>query len=268
MGVIAIHSYKGGTGKSVISVNLASALANEGKDVALLDLDLRAPSLDATFKAEGKHWINDLLEGRCEPLDVLTDYSKQKGTPGRLFVALANPAMEAIRETVGRDKRWEVRALRRLLRLRDYLLERMGVQHMLLDTSPGLSYASINSVAVADLVLVITTWDASDISGTQGMVNELYRLLERRAAVLMNKVPEQLIANEDLRKRMVKQFKSAFKLPVVDLLPCYCDVLQLERNVVMVLERPEHPFSRMLVQMARGLDKLVAELKPRPSPAA
>jgi ATP-binding protein involved in chromosome partitioning len=43
--VILVLSGKGGVGKSTISVNLAFALANEGKNVGLLDLDFHGPSI-------------------------------------------------------------------------------------------------------------------------------------------------------------------------------------------------------------------------------
>jgi len=103
--VLAVHSYKGGTGKTLISMNLAAILAKQGKNVCLIDLDLRAPSLDATFAADGKYWVNDFLSGKCEPMDMLKDFSKEKATNGRLLVGLANPSMEAIREIVTKDKK-------------------------------------------------------------------------------------------------------------------------------------------------------------------
>ena len=48
--IIAVHSYKGGTGKTSLSVNLAATYARRGKKVCLMDLDFRAPSLHALFK--------------------------------------------------------------------------------------------------------------------------------------------------------------------------------------------------------------------------
>ena len=253
--VLAVHSYKGGTGKTLVSMNLAAILASQGKDVCLIDLDLRAPSLDATFPADGKYWVNDFLSGTCEPMDLLKDFSKEKNTSGRLLVALANPSMEAIRDIVTKDKRWEMGALRRLLSLKEFLTKNQAMDYVILDTSPGLSYGSINAVATADLVLVVSTWDASDITGTQGMIGELYDLLEKRAIVVMNKIPEQLIIGEEMKKRLADQFKRAFKLPVMELLPCYCDVLRQERATIMAFDKPDHPFSKSLVEIAGEVEK-------------
>lgn len=256
--VITVHSYKGGTGKTFVSANLAAILAMQGKNVCLIDLDLRAPSLDATFAA-GKYWINDFLNGSCEPIDIIKDFSEEKNTSGKLFVALANPSMEAIRDIVTKEKRWEMGALRRLLSLKDFLLNNMSIDYMILDSSPGISYGSINAVAAADLVLVISTWDASDITGTQGIITELYELLERRSVVIVNKIPEQLIMNEELKKRLIYQFKKAFKLPVMDLLPCYCDVLRQERATIMALDNPHHPLSMALAEEAKQLEKMLGK---------
>jgi septum site-determining protein MinD len=254
--VLAVHSYKGGTGKTIISTNLAAILSREGRNVCLIDLDLRAPSLDKTFGVEGeKFWVNDFLDGECEPSDILFDVSTGRGLKGRLLVALANPSMEAIRATVASDRKGEMRALRRLLALRDHLLKKLAMDYIILDTSPGLSYASINAVAVADLMLVVATWDASDLAGAQGMVGELYSMLEKRAIVLMNKIPRQLLINGSTKRRLADQFKKAFKLPVVDLIPCYCEVLRQERSTIMAFERPKHPFSRTLTGVAKRIEE-------------
>jgi len=253
---ITVHSYKGGTGKSIVSTNLAAILSREGKNVCLIDLDMRAPSLDKTFGVEGrKFWINDFLYGKCEPSDILFDVSKGRKLEGKLFVALANSSMKVIRETVAVDRKREMGALRCLLMLKDHLLKKLAMDYVILDASAGLSYASINAITAADLVLVISTWDASDLAGAQGMIGELYSMLEKRALVLMNKIPEQLLIDEATKKRLTDQFMTAFKLPVIDLLPCYCEVLRQERATIMALERPKHPFSRSLVEVAKRIEE-------------
>src|SRR5260370_17516148 len=43
--IISVQSFKGGTGKSTISANLAVTLAQLGKRVGVVDLDLEGPDL-------------------------------------------------------------------------------------------------------------------------------------------------------------------------------------------------------------------------------
>jgi septum site-determining protein MinD len=254
-GVITVHSYKGGTGKSLVSANLAAILAREGKSVCVIDLDMHAPSLDKTFGVDGrKFWVNDFLAGKCEPTDILFDVAKVRKLEGKLFVALANPSMVAIRESVSTDKKQEMRSLRRLFTLKEHLMGKLAMDYVILDTGPGLNYASINAVTVSDIVLLLTTWDKADLSGTQGMVSEICRMLDKRSIVIMNKIPEQLIIDEATKNRLIDQFSTTLKLPVVDLLPCYCDVLRQDRATIMALERPRHAFSQRLVGVARHIE--------------
>jgi chromosome partitioning protein len=51
----AFHSYKGGTGKTTVASNCAALLAKKGARVALLDLDVYAPSLYTYFEREPKN---------------------------------------------------------------------------------------------------------------------------------------------------------------------------------------------------------------------
>ena len=114
--IVAVHSYKGGTGKTLLSVNLAAAFAKHGKKVCLFDLDFRAPSLFAILKVgNADYWLNDYLNGTCDIDKVLLDLSSRIPGNGKFFVALANPSTEAIREMSAKDRKWEMRALGKLL---------------------------------------------------------------------------------------------------------------------------------------------------------
>jgi septum site-determining protein MinD len=255
--IIAIHSYKGGTGKTLLTVNLAAMFANMGKKVCILDLDFRAPSLQSLFKLTGSdYWLNDYLNGACEVGKVLIDYTPQCKCSGEMLVGLANPATEALRDMSSKDRKWEMRALGRLLSLKNTLLNDMELDYLIFDTSPGLQYSSINAIVSADVVLVVSTIDASDIEGTRRMTQELYDLFEKKAAILMNKVPIEFLSTPVDREGVYKRFESTHTLPVLKVIPCFCDVLRAGGTKIFARDDPDHPFTKHLREVAGKIEKL------------
>ena len=254
--IIAVHSYKGGTGKTSLSVNLAATYARRGKKVCLMDLDFRAPSLHAIFKKQNlDYWLNDYLNGVCEIDKVLVDATKDHGNSGKLMVALANPTTEAIRDMTAKDRKWEMKALGRLLSLRSALLNEGDFDYIIFDTSPGLQYSSINAIVTADIVLVVTSLDASDINGSQRMTSELYDLFEKKTGILINKVIADYLSSKEEEKKFNKRIKEIHSLPVLATIPCFCEVLRAAGNFIFTEERPEHPFTETLENLATKVEK-------------
>lgn len=253
--IIAVHSYKGGTGKTLLSVNLAATFAKHGKNVCLFDLDFRAPSLATLLKVGNTdHWLNDYLNGTCEIDKVLVDLSDRVHDKGKLFVGFANPATEAIRDMSAKDRKWEMRALGRLLALKNSVLNDKNFDYILFDTSPGLQYSSINAIVSADLVLVATTFDKSDMDGTRRMLRELYDLFEKKTEIVLNKIFD---ASSKTRKEEVQAtIKDVYQVPLLGLIPCFCDVLRAEGDVIFAQEKPDHPLTKILDQMANEIDHM------------
>ena len=75
-----------------------------------------------------------------------------------------------------KDRKWEMEALGRLLSLKERLLKDMNFDYVICDSSPGLQYSSINAIVAADVVLVVTSIDRSDVEGTQRMIHDIYDL--------------------------------------------------------------------------------------------
>jgi septum site-determining protein MinD len=254
--IIAVHSYKGGTGKTSLSVNLAASYAKRGKKVCLMDLDFRAPSLHILFKDQkSEYWLNDYLNGICEIDKVLIDASKDYGNGGKLLVALANPSTEAIRDMTAKDRKWEMKALGRLLSLRSSLLNDRGLDYLILDTSPGLQYSSINAIVTADVVLVVTSLDSSDINGSKRMTSELYDLFEKKTGILVNKVITDYLSSEKEQKKFDKHIKNLYSLPVLATIPCFCEMLRAAGDYIFSEEKPDHPFTATLDKLATKVEK-------------
>lgn len=251
--IIAVHSYKGGTGKTLLSVNLAAAFAKQGKKVCLFDLDFRAPSLCTIFKTENaESWLNDYLNGTCGISKILVDLSSRVQGNGNFFVGLANPSTEAIRDMSAKDRKWEMHALGRLLSLRNLLLNDKEFDYLIFDTSPGLQYSSINAIVAADFVVVATTGDRSDVDGTRRMLNELYSLFEKKTGLVLNKVLDS--ASKARATEMQGKIKDIYQVPMLGLVPCFCDILRAEGNFIFVQDKPDHPFTRILGEMVRKIE--------------
>jgi septum site-determining protein MinD len=253
--IIAVHSYKGGPGKTLLSVNLAATFAKTGKKVGIFDLDFRAPSLFAILKSENaEFWFNDYLNSNCDAEKVLIDLSSKISGGGKLYAGLANPATEAIRDMSSKDRKWEMRALGRLLALKESLLKNKQFDYIILDTSPGLQYSSINAIVAADFVVVATTGDRSDVDGTKRMLAELYNLFEKKTGLVLNKVLDSSSTAMAKRSEMGEKVKTTYHVPMLGIVPCFCDILRAEGNLIFVEDKPDHPFTKIVGEMAKKIE--------------
>src|SRR5260370_5510770 len=99
--VIAVHSFKGGTGKTPLTAKIAATLALHHR-VGVMDLDLSGPGLHVLFglkKGEVKATMTDIFLGDATPSDVIIDltprFPKLKG--GLYFCPASNKVEDMLR---------------------------------------------------------------------------------------------------------------------------------------------------------------------------
>ncbi len=66
--IVSIHSFRGGTGKSNTTANLATMVACLGKRVGVIDTDIQSPGIHVLFglsEEKINRTLNDYLWGRC-----------------------------------------------------------------------------------------------------------------------------------------------------------------------------------------------------------
>jgi chromosome partitioning protein len=197
---IAFHSYKGGTGKTTIASNFAVLLAKKGYRVFLLDLDVYAPSLQAYFEREPPKWINDFLWNNAKVEEVLVDLTSATlsnnnitHNSGKLYVGFCNPKKEEIYRLDGAGKQdsSKIQLLRRFVLLREQIISNYDADYILIDTSPGIRYWSINALAVADTLFLTLKMDNLDIDGTRKMASDIYSSFSKFGAksyLVLNRV--------------------------------------------------------------------------------
>jgi len=255
--VITIHSYRGGTGKTSVATNVATGLSQSGKATCLIDMDFRAPSLNTMFDYKPDHWINDYLEGRCELNSALVDMSHKLGLEGKLLIGFANPDVNAAREMMEKGKKWHLTAFQRLAKAKEDLLGN-GMEYIILDTSPGVHYSAVNAIVASDDVVVITTTYKSDLDGISNLISGIYELLGKNVSILVNKVAPAVIAADDGSK-VGKWLEDEFKLDVIGLIPCYCEVLNFDGilenpSSAFIIEQPDHPFAKAIAEITQKLE--------------
>jgi septum site-determining protein MinD len=258
---ISIHSSRGGTGKTVIATNLACVLACRGFNVALLDVDFRAPSLATIFsKAINrpvKYWLNDFLNGRCKQEKILIDISNSYNLKGKLQVGLANPSIEAIQNMMEKSQAWEVSAVKMLFSLLSSLYNDMGIDYCIFDTSPGVQYSSVNALASSDVCVIVMNSDLVDLDGAKNMLKDIFDILQKKTFIILNKFSPENRIDPNEESDLASKIEAVLKHPVISTIPCYCDVLKAERMALLAIQKPDHPFIRKLEEVANKIDCLL-----------
>lgn len=250
---LAFHSYKGGTGKTSISANLALIFARAGSNVCVLDYDFRAPSQHIIFKATPEHWVGEYLEGRFEIDQILLDLSNRFSTCGKLLAGFADPSTDAIREMMGKDRKWETKSLHRTLSAKDRVLKDLGMDYLIFDTSPGMQFSAANALAVSDLNVVVTKADEFDTEGTKRMISGLYEVLGRKTGLIVNRMIGMEAYSPEAAQKLKLRLEREFNLPVLGIIPCFCDVHSAGGQGLQILLQPGHLFVKKLIEISKEI---------------
>jgi septum site-determining protein MinD len=253
---LAFHSYKGGTGKTSLVVNLGAIYAKQGLNVCILDFDFRAPSLNVLFKGRPEFWLNDYLEDKCGIIDTLVDQSDRFKLPGSLWVGFANPALEALKDIMSKDRKWEVKALTKTLAGKKEILQEKKIDYLIYDTSPGAQYSSINALAGADLVSLVMKADEFDLAGTKELARGVYEALGRKSGIVLNKIPLEQVAAAGGKEKFGRQIEAEVGLPLVGMIPCMCELMAFGGKSIYAIDKPDHTFTRSVSEIAETLKKM------------
>jgi flagellar biosynthesis protein FlhG len=189
--IYAVGGGKGGTGKSFITASLGTILAQAGKRVLLVDLDLGASNLH-TFLALGKPQMS-LKQYLNKEVQNINDVVIQTKQPNLSIISSSGCSLE-IANLYYAQKVKLIKAIRKL-----------SYDYLFIDLGSGTHYNTLDFYLIANEGIIITTPEPISIENMFRFMKSLY--LRKIKAVLKNN-GLNIICREYLKSVKDSQIKS------------------------------------------------------------
>ncbi len=237
--IISIHSFRGGTGKSNTTANLASLLAKRGYKVGVVDTDIASPGIHILFgidETDMEHSLNDYLWGNCDIEQCARDVTDNIGNNinGKVYLIPSSVKPGEIARVLREG--YDVGLLNDGFQ---DLIEVFDLDALLIDTHPGLNEETLLSIAISDVLLLILRPDQQDYQGTSVTVEVARKLDVPEMYLLVNKVPAKF-PPADVQERVEK----TYNVEVASVLPHSDEMMILASSGIFSLKFPEHEISK------------------------
>ncbi len=181
--VLTVTSGKGGVGKTTTTANLAISFAGMGSKVLCIDGDIGLRNLDVVLGLENRivYDLVDVIEGRCRVRQAMI---RDKRLPELYLI----PAAQT------RDK--TAVSPSDMIRLCEEL--KPDFDWILIDSPAGIERGFRNSIAPADIVLVVTNPEVSAVRDADRIIGLIEAEEKGPARLVINRVNPVLIRRGDM----------------------------------------------------------------------
>jgi pilus assembly protein CpaE len=234
--VISIFSSKGGTGKTMLTTNLATAIADvTGKDTAAVDLDVDMGDVFSYFGIEAKFQIQDLIDlGEGANRETIISHAHQITDNLYAFGAQPDPTVETPGgEVVGKF----LRALRNQF------------PYVVVDASADYTDLALSCFDLSDAICLVT---ALDVVGVKHLSKALDTLVgigipRDRFRIVLNRADSKVgLDSSDVERVMKIQVDTM--IPSSRLVP-----MSLNRGKPVYLEEPNSDITKSIRELATRL---------------
>jgi pilus assembly protein CpaE len=231
---IVVFSTKGGTGKTFVATNLAAGLAQTGKRVALVDLDLQFGDAAIALGLVPERTIFDLVQAYAEfDVPLLEEFMVKHGSGLSILPAPLYPD-EAERITVDDVQR---------------VLEviQAGYDYVVVDTPPFFEERILVALDWADYVLLIAGLDIPSVKHLKTVFRTMGLMAypEEKLFIIMNRADSKVgLEVSEVEKHLNRKVKSAISSSV--------EVPRaLNAGELLLLSKPGTKVSRELANLVK-----------------
>ena len=249
--VLTVFSPKGGVGKTTTSVNLALALASDGRrKVCLVDLDLAFGDVAITLQLFPTHSIEHLI-GSEATLDVATVEGMLTPHDSGVMV-LAAPSLPDARDRV--TGALVTRVLKTLQERFDYVV---------VDSAPTFDEPTLTALDGTDECVIVATLDVPTLKNVRVALDtlDMLSLVLGHRHLLLNRADDQVGLRAD-------KVESILGLEVAARMATSIDIAAATNaGQPIVLSSPDHDSSRVVRRLATRLTGEPLENAESGSPA-
>jgi len=247
--IVSVHSFRGGTGKSNTTANLAALLAADGSRVCVVDTDIASPGIHVLFGMEEDdmvHTLNDYLWGKCGIEEAAHDVTKNIGVAikGEIFLIPSSIKAGEIARILREG--YDVGLLNDGFR---DVVEKMNLDYLLIDTHPGLNEETLLSIAISDALIIIMRPDSQDYQGTIVTVDVAKKLDVPKMLIVVNKVPEQFLAH-GADKKLWADIEDKYDATVGAIFPHSDEMMTLASSGIFSVKYPDNPMAQAMRNLA------------------
>lgn len=243
--IISVHSFRGGTGKSNLTANVAALLAVDGRRVAVVDTDVQSPGIHVLFgldqdRLEGT--LNDYLWGKGEITAAAHDVTPA-GLPGRVWLVPASIRAHDIARVM--HEGYDVALLNEGFR---QLLVDLSLDALIIDTHPGLGEETLLAIAMSNALAILLRPDQQDFEGTRVTVSVARKLRVPKTVLVVNNTPPSFDPDQVHRK-----VEDAYGCEVAAVIPHSSELMELSSAGIFSLAQPDHPVTALYRQVSKSL---------------
>lgn len=246
--IISVHSFRGGTGKSNTTANLAAVFAMRGRRVGVIDTDIQSPGIHVLFGLAGDEVeasLNDFLWHNRPIGEIAQDVSAAHGIdpPGRIYLIPSSMKPGEIARVLreGYDAQRLTEGFRQLV-------DELELDILLIDTHPGLNEETLLSLVISHALLIVMRPDSQDYEGT-GITSRVAQELQvPKIRILVNKLPEGFDA-----EAVARRVEEAYGSPVAAVIPHSDELMALASEGIFTIRNPVHPLSDLYRKVATSL---------------